>query len=211
VESRVSISTFSELKSAIADFLNRDDLTAVVPTFVSLAEAQINRDIRHIEMENRATSTVSTQYLVRPSDWVETIRLQVTSGGTRNLQLLSKAAMADKRQGAENATGEPKYYCHSENTYEFFPTPDGLYTIESLYYQKIPALSDANTSNWLLASHPDVYLYGSLLHSAPYLAEDQRVGVWAQLYSAATQRVNQSSDDAQWSGTGLTMKIRGLG
>ena len=207
----MAISTFAELKTAIADFLNRDDLTSTIPTFIALAEAQINRDIRHYEMENRATAELTSQYLDRPSDWVETIRLHVTSGGTRVLKLLSRASMADKRQGAEDTTGEPRFYCHAERGFEVFPTPDGTYTTELLYYQKITALSDSNTSNWLLSDHPDVYLYGALIHSAPYLAEDERIGVWAQLYSAATQRVNQAGEDASFSGSGLTLKVRGLG
>ena len=207
----MAISTFAELKTAIADFLNRDDLTSTIPTFIALAEAQINRDIRHYEMENRATAELTSQYLDRPRDWLETIRLHVTSGGTQVLNLLSRASMADKRQGAEDTTGEPRFYCHAERGFEVFPTPDGTYTTELLYYQKITALSDSNTSNWLLSDHPDVYLYGALIHSAPYLAEDERIGVWAQLYSAATQRVNQAGEDASFSGSGLTLKVRGLG
>lgn len=207
----MAIATYSDLKSSIADFLNRDDLTAVIPTFIDLAEAQINRDIRHYEMEARATADVSGQYLDRPDDWLETIRVTLNTTGTRNLSLLSKASMADKRQGAENTVGEPRFYAHAQNAFELFPTPDGTYTVELLYYEKVAALSDSNTSNWLLSSHPDVYLYGALLHSAPYLADDARLNVWAQLYSVAIQRVNQSSDDAQWSGTGLQLKVRGLG
>ena len=206
----MSISTYSELKTAIADFLNRDDLTSIIPTFITLAEAQINRDVRHFNMENRANAEASAQYLDRPSDWVETIRIHITSGGTRNLELLSAASMADKRQGSENIGGIPKYYRHAERGFELYPTPDGTYDVELLYYQKIPALSDANTANWLLEDHPDAYLYGALIHTAPYLAEDARVGVWAQLYSAAVSRINQSSKDASYSGTGLTLKVRGL-
>lgn len=207
----MAISTYAELKTAVADFLNRDDLTSVVPTFISLAEAQMQRDIRHYKMENRATATIDDQYLTRPSDWLETIRFHITSNGTRSLDLLSNQAMADKRQGAENATGIPRYYRHSESQFELYPSPDGSYPAELLYYQKIPALSDLNTSNWLLEDAPDVYLYGALVHSAPYLQEDQRSAVWAQLYGAAVGRLNQSSEDASFSGSGLTMKIRGLG
>jgi len=55
-----------------------------------------------------------------------------------------------------------------------------------------------------------MYLYGALLHSAPYLAEDQRIAIWAQMYSAAVQRLNEVSDDARFSGSGLKLKIRGL-
>ncbi len=207
----MALNSYANLKTAIADFLNRDDLTAVIPDFITLAEAQIYRDIRHYEMENRATAQLDSQYLARPSDWLETIRIHLTTSGTRNLQLLSGASMADKRQGVENATGEPKFYRHAERAFEVFPTPDGTYNVEILYYQKIPALSDTNTSNWLLSEAPDVYLYGSLLHSSPYLAEDGRVAVWAQLYSAAVSKVNGAGDAASVSGSGLTMKVRGLG
>ena len=207
----MALNSYANLKTAIADFLNRDDLTAVIPDFITLAEAQIYRDIRHYEMENRATAQLDSQYLARPSDWLETIRIHLTNSGTRNLQLLSGASMADKRQGVENATGEPKFYRHAERAFEVFPTPDGTYNVEILYYQKIPALSDTNTSNWLLSEAPDVYLYGSLLHSSPYLAEDNRVSVWAQLYSAAVSKVNGAGDAASVSGSGLTMKVRGLG
>ncbi len=207
----MALNSYANLKTAIADFLNRDDLTAVIPDFITLAEAQIYRDIRHYEMENRATAQLDSQYLARPTDWLETIRIHLTTSGTRNLQLLSGASMADKRQGVENATGEPKFYRHAERAFEVFPTPDGTYNVEILYYQKIPALSDTNTSNWLLSEAPDVYLYGSLLHSSPYLAEDGRVAVWAQLYSAAVSKVNGAGDAASMSGSGLTMKVRGLG
>jgi hypothetical protein len=61
-----------------------------------------------------------------------------------------------------------------------------------------------------MSTAPDVYLYGSLLHSAPYLAEDARVAVWAQLYSAAVKRLNEESDSAKYSGTGLGMRVKGL-
>ena len=207
----MALNSYAALKTSIGDFLNRDDLTAVIPDFISLAEAQINRDIRHYEMENRATAQLDSQYLARPTDWVETIRMHITGGGTRTLDLLSGAAMSDKRAGADDTSGEPRYFRHAERAFEVYPTPDGTYNVEILYYQKIPALSDTNTSNWLLSEAPDISLYGSLLHSSPYLAEDARVNVWAQLYAAAKDNVNRAADAASASGSGLTMKVRGLG
>ncbi len=65
--------------------------------------------------------------------------------------------------------------------------------------------------NWLITEEPDVYRYGSLVHSAPYLADDARTAVWAQIFGAAMQRLNQSSEEAVNSGVGLVMKNRGLG
>lgn len=209
----MAISTFSELKTSIADFLNRDDLTTVIPDFITLAEAQMNRDIRHWEMENRVDGqqTQGDQYMQLPADWLETIRLHLTGDGTSLVELISLSAMADKRANAEDQAGKPRFYAHVRGEFELYPTPDEDTNFELLYYQKIPALSDSNTTNWLLDYAPDVYLYGSLVHSAPYLQEDARLAVWAQMYAAAVQNLNNQSERVKNSGTGIRLNIRGLG
>ena len=207
----MALTNYTGLKTSIADFLNRDDLTSVIPDFVALAEAQINRDVRHWKMEARSSGQQdpADEYMQIPADWVETIRLHLTGTGTSVVNLVSRDAMADKRAAQENAAGTPRMYTHANGQFQLFPTPDATTNFELLYYQKIPSLI-TNTDNWLLLEAPDVYLYGALLHSAPYLAEDARLAVWAQLYSAAVQRLNQTSEDAMFSGSGLTLKVRGL-
>jgi len=205
----VSISTFAELKTNIADFLNRDDLTSAIPTFIALAEAQINRDLRHWKMQSRTSFTIDSEFEDLPADWLETISLN--AGNKYPLKLASRETIADKRMGNEDTAGTPEYYAHIADKFEFYPTPDDTYTGDLLYFQKVPALSDSNTTNWLLSHSPDVYLYGSLIHTAAYLQEDARAGTWAQLYGAAVQKLNLSSDSATMSGSGLVMKNRGLG
>jgi hypothetical protein len=208
----MTITNYSTLQSTIADYLNRSDLTAVIPTFIQLAEAQINRDVRHYEMEARANAQqdAGDEYMQTPANWLENIRAHVTGTGTTPLDLISRQAMADKRAGAEDMTGRPQYYAMADGQFQLYPTPDAEYQIELLFYEKIPALA-SNTTNWLLEEYPDVYLYGSLIHSAPYLQEDERMTVWAQMYAAAVLRLNESSDKARYSGSGLTLKVRGLG
>ena len=208
----MALTTYTGLKASIADFLNRDDLTLVIPDFITLAESQINRDVRHMKMEARSSGQqdANDEYMQIPPDWLETIRLHLTGTGTSVLNLVSRDAMADKRQANNDATGTPVAYTHADSQFQFYPTPSSETNFELLYYQKLPALSDSNSDNWLLLEAPDVYLYGALLHSAPYLAEDQRVAVWAQLYSAAVMQLNEASESARYSGSGLTMKVRGL-
>ena len=207
----MALSNYTELKASIADFLNRDDLTSVIPDFITLAESQMNRDIRHFKMEARSSGQQSAndEYMQTPADWLETIRLHLTGTGTSVVNLVSRDTMADKRSAHSDANGTPRMYTHADGQFQLFPTPGNDTDFELLYYQKIPSLS-SNADNWLLLEAPDVYLYGALLHSAPYLAEDARVGVWAQMYSAAVQRLNQVSEDAMFSGSGLTLKVRGL-
>jgi hypothetical protein len=208
----MALNTYTALKTSIADFLNRDDLTAVIPDFITLAEAQINRDVRHWKMEARASGQqdASDEYIQIPSDWLETIRLHITASGTSAVTLISRDSMADKRSSAEDVAGTPIYYTHADSQFQLYPTPSAETDFELLYYQKTTALSSSNADNWLLLDSPDVYLYGALLHSAPYLAEDERVAIWAQMYSAAVARLNEASELARYSGSGLKLKVRGL-
>jgi len=208
----MALNTFTALKASIADFLNRTDLTAVIPDFISLAEAQINRDVRHWKMEARSSGQQdpADEYMQIPPDWVESIRLHLTGTGTSVVNPISRDAMADKRQKNEDTSGTPMYYTHADSQFQLYPTPNATTDFELLYYQKVPSLI-SNADNWLLLDSPDVYLYGALLHSAPYLAEDERVAIWAQMYSAAVARLNEASESARYSGSGLKLKIRGLG
>jgi len=210
----MAITNYTNLQTAIADFLNRDDLGAVIPTFIQLAEAHMQREIRHWKMEKRATGQQSggDRYMQLPNDWAETIRFTIPANGTSAVTLTSRAAMADIRAKNEDvSTVIPYYYTHVDSQFELYPTPVETTDFELMYYQKIPSLDASTTTNWLLEDAPDVYLYGALLHSAPYLAEDTRVTVWAQMYSAAVQNLNSASEQARYSGSGMTLKVRGLG
>lgn len=196
--------TYATLQTAIADTLNRDDLASQIPTFIMLAEAQMNRDIRHWQMEKRSTATFNDRYEPLPVDWLETIRISIN--GKRQLDLASQAKMMDWRETNNNTAGEPRYYAISASQIELFPSPDGDYPATLIYMGKIPALSDTVTTNWLLADAPDVYLYGALLHSAPYLQEDARLSVWQNLYAAGVQALNEASTEGLYSGSGLAIR-----
>ena len=209
----MALTNYTGLKASLADFLNRDDLTAVIPDFIALAESQINRDVRHWKMEARSSGQQSggDEYMQIPADWVESIRLHLTGSGTSAVNLISRDAMADKRERNDDTSGTPIYYTHADGQFQLYPTPSAETDFELLYIQKLDALSGSNADNWLLLDSPDVYLYGALIHSAPYLAEDERVAIWAQMYSAAVARLNEASESARFSGSGLRLKVRGLG
>ena len=201
----MSITTYAELKTAIADFLNRDDLTAVIPTFISLAEAQIARDVRHWKQEKRVTTSVDERYENLPNDWLEIKLVALTTG--KMLQTVSMSEMAEMR-AASGTAATPRYVRLTADQIEFYPTPNAATDISMLYYARIPALSDTDTTNWLLTYAPDAYLYGALLQAAPYLSDDARIGVWGSLYENAITGLNADSDKAKHGGSGQRMKIR---
>jgi hypothetical protein len=203
----MAITTYAELKSSIANWLNRDDLTSVIPDFISLTEAGINRDLRHYKMINRVDATLDSRYVQMPADWLETVRFGITSGTTYRLELVSRDDMLEYRQNTSDIAGIPKFYANIGDTIEVFPTPAAEYQMQLQYYAKTPALSDSNTTNWLLTDAPDIYLYGSLIQAAPYLNDDARAETWAALYSAAMQSMQKASDDTRFAGSGLRMRV----
>lgn len=203
----MSITTYAELKSAIADFLNRDDLTSVIPTFISTAEAQMQREVRHYKMMQRSTADIDSRYSALPGNWLETIRFHVTGDRSYRIENTSMDDILQLRM-ANPTAGRPTHYAHIGETLEVYPTPDQAYTSELLYYEKIPALSDSNTTNWLLQDAPDAYLYGALLHSAPYLQEDSRMQVWGTIYVEAIKSVNGQSEKARYGSAGLRARIK---
>jgi len=172
--------TYAELKSNIANFLNRSDLTDVIDSFIDSTEAEFNRRLRVKGMIKRATATLDSQYISVPTDWLEAINIQIDGGDFSPLFQQSIESLDVYRKSNDNVTGQPIYFALVDDTIEFAPTPDGSYTVQLTYYGKIDALSDSNTSNFLSTGYPDAYLYGSLKDASIYLMEDDRV----QLFTA---------------------------
>ena len=193
----MALANFTDLKASIADFLNRSDLTDVIPDFIKLTESDLNRQLRTREMSVRTRAPLASQYLKLPEDYlgmrnIELVTDPVTVLEYRNLQNLDAHRASD-------ATGKPLFYSIMQNNIEFAPVPDSEYTLEIVYYQSLKPLASFDT-NWLLTDHPDAYLYGSLMQSAPYLQADERIGVWAGRYQQIINQITQSDERARFSG-----------
>tara|TARA_R110000868_G_scaffold262230_1_gene520559 strand:- start:357 stop:968 length:612 start_codon:yes stop_codon:yes gene_type:complete len=203
----MTITNFGTLKTAIADTLNRDDLTSVIPQFVSLAQAQFNRKIRSHRQITRGSLTINTQFEALPADWLETIRITMDANPIRVLTQISMDDLTRYRTAIDNTTDAPVYFSHNGTDIELFPTPSTSYTGEITYYAKITALSADGDTNWLLTNNPDVYLYGSLVHTAPYLKDDARIALWAGLLAQAMDEIEDETAAARF-GSPLRMRMR---
>ena len=180
----MAFDSYASLQAEIADYLARDDLVSKIPTFITLAEAKFNRGLFVRQMEQRSTALIDPdsdepEYISLPLDFQSMRRVRVSSvTGKPRLDFKSGVQADEYRQSHGDVTGLPKYFTVFGDEIEIVPSPDAAYTIEMVYRRNVPALSDANPSNWLLALAPDAYLYGALLESAPYTKEDERISVW---------------------------------
>ena len=206
----MALDTFSGLKTTIADYLNRDDLTSIIPSFITLAEAKFNRKLRVRQMVKRATATLDTQYFAFPADFLQAKEFQLNTNPITYLQYVTQNQGDYGSANQYISVGKPQYYTIIGTQIEVIPTPDTGYTGELTYYGKIPALSDSNTSNWLLVYAPDLYLYGALLEAAPYLKDDERLATWSTLYTNSLGDIEVADQRASVASTPI-VRARSLG
>jgi hypothetical protein len=199
----MSITTYAELQASVASWLNRSDLTANIPDFITLAEAQMSTDLKTRSMEAKVTlaTVAGTKTVALPTDMLEMRRLQVV--GTYNQPLSYRSPDELSIDYASNMSAQPIVFTVVGGNIELAPIPDGVYSLELTYQQRIPALSVSNTTNWLLTNWPNAYLYASLIASAPFIMNDARLSTWAQLYQQAVEGIN----GVDWY-SGSTMKVR---
>ena len=191
----MALANYTDLTSAIAGWLARDDLTSRIPDFVALAEAKFNRVLLHPQMETRTTLTVDTgaaspEFLDLPSDFqtMRSVRLSGVTGKPR-LGFMTQTQMDDYRYSIDNVSDQPAYFSITGDQIELAPTPNEDYDVQVIYRRNIPALA-SNSTNWLLTLAPDLYLYASLLEAAPYMQNDERIAVWGLATQTVIDQLN---------------------
>ncbi len=202
----MALNDLGALKAAVAGLLNRSDLTAVIPDFITLLEAQVNREtrFRNRRMETTVALAFSDARAALPADFLEARSLTWLSVPRVRLAYLTPGPFEDAF--ATDTPGVPTAYTLEGDQLKLGPTPNTAAGARLLYLRRLPALAADGDSNWLLADHPDVYLYGAALHAAPYLGDDGRLAVWTTLYERAAQAV--ASADARARSNGAPVRPR---
>jgi hypothetical protein len=212
------IATYSDLQSAVTEYLARDQdttLIARIPTFIQFAEAKFNRELFVRQMEARSTTTVNTlssepEFISLPTDFQSMRRIRLSNvEGKPTLEYKSPAGLDAYRLSIDNVANQPAFFTIFGTEIELAATPNDAFQIEMVYRQNVPPLA-TNSTNWLLSMAPDLYLYGALLESAPYLKEDSRIQTWVAGFSNALASLNQLSRTAVTFSAGPTrMRLPG--
>ena len=206
----MAIDSYTKLKTSVATWLDRDDLTDNIPDFISLAEDRINRHIRVRSMEHRAEmSTASGQeYYGLPDGYIQMRHIAVQGSPNRDLEYLTPERFDTDLVG----TGKPKYYTLIGNELRLGTKPSGVYTVEMVFYRKFSHLSDTLTSNKLLEDHSDLLLYGSLLEAEPFVKNPEAAKMWGLYFSQAIDAIALADAKDRHSGGALFIKSdhRGL-
>lgn len=212
------IADYTSLQAAVTEWLARDQdttLIARIPTFIQFAEAKFNRELFVRQMEQRSSATLTSgvtdaEFVLLPPDFQSMRRVRLSSvSGRPRLEFRSGTQMDEFRYTNGDAAGQPQYFTIFGSEIELAPTPNQAYTLEMVYRTIVPPLA-SNTTNWLLQLAPDLYLYGALLESAPYIKEDERLQTWGLGFKTALDGLNNLGLTSTFNAGPMNMRISGV-
>ena len=204
----MALTTYTELKSSLANWLNRSDLTTEIgDDFIKLAEADFNSKLRVRSMITQVNITVNAETAALPTDFLQIRDFYILAGQTKTPLVYATPASMDATSGT-STTGRPASFTILGDTIRFSPKPDATYTAKMNYFKKFAALSSSVATNYILTSHPAIYLYGSLFHAANFLGgiNPQQVQIWQQMFGTAMERLELNNREDEYNGSPLQVR-----
>jgi hypothetical protein len=201
----MSLATYSDLKTTVANYLARTDLTTQIPDFIRFAELRLRRELRIRQMLKSVTTTTTggDASVALPTDFLEARDFYVSTNPIQPLTYVSPAIFS--RNTNTTFSGKPLNYTILASEFKLSPVPDSTYTLEMLYFAAPTFMDDTVSSNSFMANAPDALLYAALLEAEPYLMNDARINTWGSLYDRAISTLTKSDEASQYSGVPLSM------
>jgi hypothetical protein len=202
----MSIATYAELRTAVENWLDHTLFTARVPEFIALFEAAANRRLRVRQQEASSALTPSFGTAALPNDYLAWRRVTWTGAPRVELQYVHPSYL--QAAYPSSPADVPRIFTIEGSTLKVRPV-DGA-ALEFDYFQKIPALSSGVDSgtNWLLAAHPDLYLFGALVEAEMFGVNDERAPVWKARRDEIFDEIEKLSNKTRGAGairvTGVT-------
>lgn len=203
----MAISNYSELKVAVAAWLNRSDLTSYVGDFVMLGERRIYRELRIRAMEAALSEAISSGVISVPSGYVA-LKFAYVNGTPTSPLTRKYPEFIYAEYPTRSSDGKPKFIAREVDSFIFGPYPDSAYTIKGVYYKRLDALSDSNTTNWFTTNAPDILLWASLVAAEPFLKNDERIAVWENEYLKSKNQLELEDKMEEFSGSPLSVVAR---
>lgn len=182
---------YGELKTHFQSILNRRDLTTSLrATFLDMAIARVQRELRAPLMEKAINVTISSSYdgLDIPSDYLALVSLTVV-GEESKLQRVD----LEVAQRLAETTAVPQCFARQGGKWVLGPTPAENTVIRIDYFAEFGALSlDADENNLTLVA-PDLITYAALVYAAEYFL-DRRMEAFETRYQTMLASIQNQAD-----------------
>lgn len=219
----MAITTYATLKTAIANWLERSDLTDRIPEFISLAQSKLYYGVlapdgrtwmipplRIRDMITTADITVTSGVGALPSGWLEFQRLWINDTDQPNLTYYPPQTFYDWAQAHTEAAGEPVQGYTIEGSVLRIAPPNSE-TLKSVHYAKFAAMSADSDADWIVTNAPHVYLDGALAEAyGGYLRDPDGAAYHDGRFAASVRGLNAQYAGAQHAGAALRMRPRAI-
>ena len=190
----MALDTFTNLKTAIANWSYRTDLTSVIPDFISLCESDMQIRCKLMEFESSSTLAVVSGVATLPADF-KGHRAAYLDGNTKTPL---RYVTPDRFDLLSNNAGSGLWFTITDDTFKMAPMSDG--SVVLTYHAKFAPLSDSNSTNSILENYPDAYLYGSLVQMARYTKDTDAMQTSMPMYEAVIDRIKKDNNDRKYPG-----------
>lgn len=198
----MSISTYSELQTAVANWLQRDNLNSIIPDLIMLGEKRILRKVRVRSMESELNGTISNGVLAVPDDYLDLKFVYLDAIPTIPLRRVS-GSQVYQQFPYRSSVGKPQIIGRQGDNFIFGPYPDSTYTVKGIYYAKPESIQ--TSANDLFLDNPDLYLFAALAEAAPYLKDDNRIQLWEAKREAIIMDLDNQDVEEYSSGGGMAV------
>lgn len=188
------MSTISDYASLLVDageYAGKNDFAHVFPRLLGLAELKLNRGLRVAEMEVTGTVTLTAGSGPLPTDFLEAVEVKNARGIP-----IRAVALQQLTESYMGRAGVPAGYAIVGTAINVAPVADGDLTVT--YYGKIPALTPANPTNWLLTKAADVYLYALVTEIAIWSKDVEGATAAQQLMALALTGLGIQDERSRW-------------
>lgn len=193
------INNYGELKTVIASWLDRDDLTEQIPFFIGLAERSIFRKLRIPAHEKVTHYTVNTEdALPIPSDYLEARSLLINGKPVERVSDIYAQSLTDD--------GTTRYFSRVGGEFVFKAALKSGDVATLNYWADESGMSiDTDTTNVLRVA-PDLYVYGAMMEAEKYLGAEGRIAQTKAIFESKLSEIQAMADQAELSGSSIEVK-----
>lgn len=202
----MALTSYSGLVTFCESLLNRADLSSLVPDFLVMAEAHFNRELRCPQMEASSTTTLvadQSSYAL-PDDFLAARAVYIDS--SPDLLLVAMAPQNLRANYPFSTASTPGAYAISGQEIIIAPVPSSADTLTLDYFQKIPALTSTDDTNWLLDDHPDLYVWGVRYYAAEHISDEELAAKCLGNVTAIIDSITRSSNKGRAAAGPLAMR-----
>lgn len=216
----MAISQYSELKTAVANWLARSDLTSEIVDFITLTESRLaygddtpgleTPPLRTLDQEASTTLSTTSASVTLPTDFLEERKIWISQGGDDYPLDVWTPESQIELLGREGTSRPTTYSVEGDGTNNYlrlYPSPDATYSLNLLYYKKYTSFSADADTNWVLTNAPQVYLFSALIEGFTFTRSDQQAQKYAARAKGAIDGLNRATMRQKWGTAKPAIKV----